>query len=113
MAGKPIPIPTANAMIGEYVAYLQTLKVDPAKKTQYVDFSVPELMDWLNKVAPYSDEIRVCMGVYPATSPNAGQVTTIIWPYKDGKPAAQPLQGKDGGGGDPGFNPYNEGTSGP
>lgn len=114
MAGKPIPISTANIMVTKYVDYVQPLGVDPKKKTQYVSFTLPELMQWLNEVAPFSDELRICMGIYPDNSPNAGRVTVMIWPYKSDGPATKPFSvGKDGGGDDEGVDPYNEGNSGP
>ncbi len=62
-----------------------------------VSFTGNELMDWLNQTMPYADELRVCFGTYPAGDPNAGRVTVILWPYKNGEPANKPVtEGKDG-----------------
>lgn len=114
MAGRPIPISQANEMITLYIDYVQKLPVDPKKKTQYVSFTLPEIMEWLNQVAPFSDELRIFLGVNPPEIPDPGRVTVIVWPYKSGQPSTQPLtEGKDGGGGGGGFDPYDDGTTGP
>ncbi|HET6996364.1 MAG TPA: hypothetical protein VFI06_15325 [Chitinophagaceae bacterium] len=114
MAGKKIAISTANAMISNYVDYLRTLRVDAKKKTEYVSFTLQEIQAWLNEVTPSTDELRIYLGVYSADSPTPGtpgRVTTIIWPYKNGKPAQKPIEGKDGD--DGGHPPYNDGQGMP
>ena len=114
MAGKPIPVAAATEMTRLYADYVKTLPVPPVKKTEYVAFTVTEIMEWLKEVTPFADEIRIFMGEYPQGSGSAGRVTTIVWPYKDGSPATRPLsQGKDGGGGDEEIDPYDDGTTGP
>ena len=112
MAGKPIPVTMAMTMVGQYADYISNLQTQSDKKTEYTIFSLPDLMDWLKSVEPYADEIKVCMGLYPADAPQAGRLTVILWPYSAGKPSAEPFQGKDGGGGG-GMNPYNDGNNGP
>jgi hypothetical protein len=111
MAGKKIPVSQASAMISSYVDYLRTLQVDSKKKTQYVSFTLPEIQAWLDEVGPSTDELRVYLGVYPDGTSNPGRVTTIIWPYKNGKPALKPIEGKDGN--DEGHDPFNEGQGMP
>ncbi len=112
MSGKPIPSSTASAMINKYVDHVQRLDVDAKKKTQYVSFTLSSFLEWLNQVAPSSDELRICLGIYADDSSEPGRVTTIIWPYKNGKPAAKPIEGKDGGDGS-GHDPYNDGHGNP
>jgi len=129
MPNQPIPVTQANAMIKTYTTYMQNLGVDMQKQTQSVSFKLPELMAWLSKMTELADEIRICMGDYPAGHPQAGRTTVILWPYKNGKPAKYPAEGTrpkagltgDGGkGGDCGddgdddgdgrdVDPYNDG----
>ena len=112
MAGKSIPISTANAMVSRYVDHVQNLGVTANKKTQYVSFTLPEIMEWLQQVTPFTDELRICLGIHPDNASDPGRVTAIIWPYKSGRPASQPLApGK--GGDDSGLDPYNDGSNGP
>jgi len=114
MAGKPIPISAANTMVGKYIDYVGQLGVDPKKKTQYVSFTLPELMQWLSQVTPFTDEIRICMGIHPDGSADPGRVTAIIWPYQSGSPATKPFSaGKDGGGDEEDVEPFNDGSNGP
>ncbi|PZR27099.1 MAG: hypothetical protein DI535_11840 [Citrobacter freundii] len=96
-------------------------------QTQSVCFSLTELMEWLNKMTPIADEIRIFMGDYPSADVKAGRTTVILWPYKDGEPArstdatlapesVEPDFGNEDegttspapGGGNP-VNPYNDG----
>lgn len=111
MANQPIPVEQANEMIQFYMGYMKGLGVDMNKQTQSVSFTAPELLKWMADVQPYSDEFRICEAVYGPTHENAGRITTIIWPYKNGQPAALPAEGKDGNGGP--IRPYNEGTTNP
>ena len=114
MAGKPIPTSTAKAMVSKYIDHVRPLAVDAKKKTQYVSFTLPEIMKWLNQVAPYTDELRICMGIHPDNATDPGRLTVIIWPYKSDSPATKPFSdGKDGGGDDEEFDPYNDGNNGP
>jgi len=114
MAGKRILITTANEMTRLYASHVGNLPVPPGKKTQYVSFTFPDLMEYLNEVAPFTDELRIFLGVHPDNASEPGRVTTIIWPYKDGEPAARPMaEGKDGGGGGQGLPPYDEGNNNP
>lgn len=113
MANRPISIAEANLMIEQYLEYMKLHGVDTSKQTHSVSFTGPELMAWLNEVMPYADELRVCEGVYPKDHPNAGRITTILWPYKDGHPAKRlDSEGKGNGGGD-GIKPFNEGQGHP
>jgi hypothetical protein len=108
MANQPIPIETANEMIAAYISYMKSHGIDMDKQTQSVSFTFNELQAWLNSIAPYSDELRVCMGVY-TSGKNAGRITTILWPYKNGEPATE-LSGSGPSGG---LQPYNEGNGTP
>lgn len=116
MKNHPIPVKEADIMIEEYQKHLRQLGVDPEKQTQSVSFTASELMNWLNKTMPAADELRICFGVYPPGHPNAGRITTILWPYKDGKPTCQSTQieGKDGPPPPPPpTDPYNAGGLNP
>ena len=113
MANRPIPVEQANAMISEYISYMEKLGVDMTKQTQSVSFTSKEFYTWLTSVLQYMDELRVCIGVYPDGT-GAGRITTILWPYKDGKPARKPkVEGKGGGDDDEDVEPYNEGGPNP
>ena len=113
MAGRQIPVSTANNMTRLYVEFMTKLGVDMDHQTQNVSFTNDDLMDYLVTVKPFTDELRVFMGVYPEGHEQAGRTTVILWPYKDGKPSARPLTIGKGGDGDDGFDPYNEGTGHP
>lgn len=114
MSGKPIPISTANEMTRLFVEYVQNLEVETKKKTQYVSFTLPEIMKWLQDITPYTDELRVYLGIDTDASPQAGRLTAIIWPYRKDRPATRPFaDGKDGGGDEEGVDPYNDGSTGP
>lgn len=112
MANQPIPVSEANDMIQAYLEYMTRLGVDMSKQTHSVSFTAPELSKWMETVKSYTDEYRMCLGVYPGGE-NAGRMTVIVWPYKNGKPATKPdTEGKSGGGG--GFAPpYNQGQLNP
>lgn len=104
----------ANAMIQEYTRYMESQGIDMHKQTVSVSFTGPELMSWLRDVMSYSDELRVCLGAYGKEDSNAGRITVILWPYKDGAPATQPyLQGKDAPPPPPPTPPYNQGGMNP
>lgn len=112
MENRPIPVNVANVMKDDYVIYLKKHGVDPLKQSQSVSFAGKELMAWMAQTMPYADELRVCLGVYPPTDPNAGRITIILWPYKDGRPATKPvIEGKDGDQEE--ILPYNNGTLNP
>ena len=105
----PIPVSEANLMIEEYER-----STDPtaelAKKTFSVSFTSKELMDWLTPIMSLADELRICFGKYPKEDPNAGRVTVILWPYKDGQPLTEGYaEGKDGTPPTP-TDPYNQGS---
>jgi len=109
MENRPIPVSEANLMIQEFIRYMPAHDMDPFKQTQSVSFTGKELMSWLTQTMPYADELRVCLGVYPPGNPNAGRITVILWPYKDGEQASQTLtEGKDGG--PDKIPPYNQGS---
>jgi hypothetical protein len=112
MANRPIPISEANDMIQYYLGYMSEHHVDMNKQTHSVSFTAPELMQWLNEVMPYADELRVCEGVYLPGHEHAGRITVILWPYKNGKPATRP-DGDGKSGGNNGINPYNHGQGNP
>ncbi|MBL7739582.1 MAG: hypothetical protein JNK14_10200 [Chitinophagaceae bacterium] len=110
MAGKPIPVSTANEMIRTYLDYMTKQGVDMGKQTHSVSFTSAELMSWMKEVSPYADEFRICMGAYMQEP--FDKITTIIWPYKDGHPSRKPLsQGKDGD--DEPVDPFNDGNTHP
>jgi hypothetical protein len=114
MPNQPIPVSTANDMIKAYISYMTTLGVDMNKQTQSVSFTGTILTDWLALTMPFADELRVCMGVYLPGHAQEGRTTAILWPYKDGQPATQPLsEGKDGGGSNTLLKPLNEGQGNP
>lgn len=92
----PIPVSVANTMIQDYILYMQSKGIDMDKQTHSVSFTRDKLMDWLNKTMPDADELRVCFGAYGKGESNAGRITVILWPYKDGEPTTQPVyEGKD------------------
>jgi hypothetical protein len=114
MENRPIPVSVANEMIAEYTAWLRQQGIDPEKQSQSISFTGKELMSWLSGVMPVADELRICLGVYPKTDPNAGRITVILWPYKDGQPATQPVtDGKDTPPPPPPVDPYNQGSLNP
>lgn len=107
MANQPIPIEQANEMIAAYIKYMEGLGVDMSTQTQSVSFTFAELQAWQELVEPYTDELKIYLGVY-SSGAQAGRITTILWPYKDGKPAVT-LTGIDPGG----IKPYNDGNMNP
>lgn len=118
MPNQPIPVSQATAMVKAYTSYMQTLGVDMQKQTHSVAFTLPELITWLTKMTELADEIRVCMGDYPAGDPQAGRTTVILWPYKNGQPAQYPSEENGGdceegedceNGGSKDIDPYNQG----
>lgn len=111
MANRPIPVSEAEQMMEQYVSYMQSL--NQSDQTQYISFTAQELLNWLTAVMPYCDEIRICEGLTPEEHPQAGKITAIIWPYKDGQPATKPKDGNGGGDGDDKISPYNDGALGP
>jgi hypothetical protein len=108
MPNQPIPVSTANAMVANYVTYMERHGVNMGQQTLNVSFSTPALMAWLDQVKVFTDEFRICVGVYPDGELKAGRITAIIWPYKAGKPATMPDEGKSGGGSSF-IKPFNEG----
>jgi hypothetical protein len=112
MANQPIPITEANDMIQQYLTYMTSLKVDMGKQTHSVSFTSADLLKWVDEVKIYTDEFRICLGVYPAGGISPGRITAIVWPYKNGKPATKPDAGKSGGG-STGIKPYNQGGGNP
>ena len=115
MPNKPIPVKDATAMMKAYVSYMTGLGVDMTQQTQTVSFGSQDLSKYISDTLPYADEFRICFGQYLPGQENAGRLTTIIWPYKDGKPAVYPSIGDGEGLGDPGgpVYPYNEGNGRP
>ena len=108
----PIPVSTANIMIEDYIRSTESGIEDLSKKTWSVSFTGIELMGWLTQTMPFADELKICFGKYPKEDPNGGRVTVILWPYKDGKPATQPIsEGKDGDTAP--IPPYNQGQLNP
>jgi len=109
MANQPIPINQANAMMSLYLSYMKSLGA--AYQTQYIIFTAKELHAWLTEVLPYADEIRVCEGMNLPAHAQAGSLTVIFWPYKNGEPAVLPGNGNAGD--DPRLQPYNDGHVSP
>jgi hypothetical protein len=110
MANKPISVAMANAMIQQNISYMSGLGVNMANQTESVSFDGRTLQQWLTGVMPYADELRICLGVYPPGNPNAGRITTILWPYKNGQPATMPSVGA---GAAALIEPFNEGQQHP
>lgn len=102
MANKPIPVSTADTMVQEYLNYIKS-SAEMSTQTQSVSFAGKELMEWLNQTMPNADEIRVCFGIYPEGHAQAGRITVILWPYKDGQPAKT----------NPPIPPFNDGQGRP
>lgn len=113
MTNGPIPVKQANAMVSEYIAYMTKLGVDMNNQTQSVGFTSPELVKWMSDTLPLADEFRIFFGVYPPGHEQAGRLTSIIWPYKNGNPSVEPLvSGSLGDDGTP-VKPYNDGSGAP
>lgn len=108
MANRPIPINQANAMMSLYVSYIKSLGAPD--QTQSITFTAKELSAWLNEVLPYADEIRICEGMNLPAHPQAGSITVILWPYKNGQPAVLPGNDSEG---DLRIQPYNDGHVSP
>lgn len=115
MKNHPIPVAEANMMVEAWLRFLKQAGIDPGKQTQSISFTSTELMSWLNKIMPAADELRICLGVYPDGHEKAGRITTILWPYKDGKPVLKPtrLDGKDDPDPKDEEDPYNAGGLNP
>lgn len=109
MPNRVIPVSQADAMVDEYLKFMKKHGMDTQKQTHNIAFSTRELLDWMQKVKDTTDEFRVVLGVYPPEHANAGRLTAIVWPYKNGKPALKPVVGKDGDD-DEEEDPYNEGS---
>ena len=91
----------------EYVSYMTNLGVNMSQQTQTVSFDPAILAQWLNNVLPHTDELRVCLGVYTPGEADAGRITVILWPYKNGQPATDPTaRGTE-------IEPFNEGQGQP
>ena len=100
---QPISIPDAERMIETYMELL--IEHDMEDQTHSVTFPSAQLLDWMKVVSPFTDEFRICMGVYPPEHEYAGRITTIIWPYNSGSPAMDDTQ--------TGIEPFNEGQGRP
>jgi myosin-crossreactive antigen len=109
MPNQPIPVNQADAMIAKYVSYMKDHGINMTQQTMNVSFNTASLMTWLDDVKVFTDEFRVCVGVYPDGELKAGRITAIIWPYKDGKPATRPDEQGKSGGGSSFIKPFNEG----
>lgn len=111
---RPISTLLAEAMIADYLVYMTAHHIDMKDQTHCVKFPSDALLAWMGSVSSYCDEFRICMGRYPKEHVNAGRLTVIIWPYKDGKPAVKPPDPGNGGGGEEEtIDPFNEGTLNP
>ncbi|MGH2552158.1 MAG: hypothetical protein ACRDEB_00485 [Chitinophagaceae bacterium] len=110
MANQPISVARANAMIQENISYMTGLGVNMTQQTQSVAFDGKDLQQWLSTVMPFADELRICIGVYPAGTSDEGRITTILWPYKNGQPATMPSAGD---GANIMIEPFNEGQQHP
>ena len=102
MANQPIPVAKATAMMQQYVSYMGSHGINMNSQTQSVSFDASELQQWMNNVMPYTDEFRIFLGVYPAGDPEAGRITVIVWPYKNGQPATNGAARGE-------IEPFNEG----
>lgn len=110
MSNQPISVANANSMIQENLAYMTGLGVNMSKQTESVSFDGTILQQWLATVMPFADELRIFLGVYPPGVPNAGRITTILWPYKSGQPATKSSAGD---GATVMIEPFNEGQHHP
>jgi hypothetical protein len=108
MAGKPISVADANAMVAGYASFMHGLGINMATQTESISFTGANFSTWLGNVMPFADELRIFMGVYPLGNQHAGRTTVIIWPYKNGQPATD---GSFGGGS--GIEPFNDGMGNP
>ncbi|MBU0695359.1 MAG: hypothetical protein KKE39_02375 [Bacteroidetes bacterium] len=107
----------AESCKAEYQTYMVKHGVNAkTSQTNCVSFGAKALQEYFtsNNIFENSDEIRFYFGIYPADSPTGypgakpGRLTTIIWPYKNGKPANIPPIGGLGDG-EP-IDPFNLGT---
>ncbi len=110
MANKPIPVTEAEVMKQQYLDYMTKLGVDMKQQTHSVSFNSKILQAWMQQVDTVTDEFRIFLGVYPPASPNAGRISTIIWPYKNGQPATR---GGTALGDDGWEDPFNDGEGRP
>nr|MBC7611547.1 hypothetical protein [Pseudopedobacter sp.] len=101
----------------EYQTYMTKLGVNvKTTQTNCVSFESKALQEYFmsNKIFENSDEIKFYFGIYPADSPQGypgakpGRLTTIIWPYKNGKATIIPPVGVGYGDGEP-IDPFNLG----
>ncbi|NOT51919.1 MAG: hypothetical protein HOP10_11665 [Chitinophagaceae bacterium] len=107
MANQPIPVNKATLMMQDYVSYMTGLGVNMNQQTQTISFNADDLRQWIDGVMPFTDEFRLCLGVYPPADANAGRITVAIWPYKNGQPAT------DTAGRGTEIEPFNEGQGHP
>jgi hypothetical protein len=114
MANQPIPSKQAYEMMAAYQEFL--LKHDLEGQTTSVSFDSDSVLNYMTTLKPpVTDEFRICFGVYPEGHENAGRITVIVWPYKDGKPAMWPKELNDGPEDPPpppppgDIDPFNEG----
>jgi hypothetical protein len=105
MAGQSISAGSADQMVTKYSEFMSNLGVNMEEQTQSVSFSIAPLMNWLNSISNHSDELRICMAAYPDGDANEGRTTVVLWPYRNGQPAAD-------GANEP-IDPYNEGGGNP
>ena len=112
MPNQPIPVSDAEQMTTLYIGYMQSLGVSMATQTHSVSFVADDLFNWMREMMPYTDEFRICMGVYPPGHVHAGRTSAIIWPYWKGEPAVYP-EGEAGVGGGGPINPFNDGGLNP
>ena len=103
MPNQPIPVETANEMIGEYIRYMEEHDIDMEHQTHSVSFDFTALQEWLETISPHTDELRICLGVY-TSGEHRGRITTILWPYKNGEPSNN--DGVE-------IEPFNEGSGRP
>lgn len=115
MENGPISVSVANSMIEEYLQYMKAQGIDMDKQTHSISFTRDKLMDWLTRNMEGADELRICLGAYGKDESNAGRITVILWPYKDGEPFTQPISdGKDAPPPPPPpGDPYNQGGLNP
>ncbi|MEO8404141.1 MAG: hypothetical protein ABI480_06085 [Chitinophagaceae bacterium] len=104
-----IPVSQANEMIQQYLNYMTSLGVDMNNQTRAITFPTGEVLKFMNENMQYTDEYRICLGVYPSGDSRAGKMSVIVWPYKNGQPAMKPDDPGKGTGGGKTIAPFNDG----
>jgi hypothetical protein len=106
--GREISIQEANRRKDQYKLFKQYHGL--LDQTEYIDFSLGPLMEWLEKVKDKTDTIRIFLAQMRPDDPNSAdrlKLNVVLWPYKEDQPA------QDTGLTVPLLNPYNVGNRQP